>query len=88
MVEDDWYDEGWNDEYQDDEAHDLTAESETVECPECGADVYEDTERCPVCGNYIVHSSSGYLWNDRPTWWIVIGFLGILAVVVALAFGP
>lgn len=28
-------------------------ESETLACPECGEEVYEDTEQCPECGQYI-----------------------------------
>jgi len=83
-IEDDWDDDDWPEEDYGDEDD----ESDIVECPECGADIYEDAERCPVCGNYVVHRSSGYLWKNRPAWWIVIGLLGILAVVIVLAFGP
>ena len=28
--------------------------SEVVACPECGEEVYEDAEQCPLCGAYIV----------------------------------
>lgn len=31
-------------------------ESEAAPCPECGADVYEDADRCPKCGRYISRS--------------------------------
>ena len=27
--------------------------TDTVVCPECGADVYEDADQCPVCGMFI-----------------------------------
>ncbi len=77
---DDYVDESYDEDDDDD--------SETVECAECGADVYEDAERCPACGNYIVHGSSGYVWKNRPLWWVVLGFLGVLAVIAAFAFGP
>lgn len=76
---DDEYDE-WDDGYDEDEEED----DYTVECPECGADVYDDVDQCPACGNYIVHSTS--VWSGRPTWWIVLGILGILAMIFALAF--
>lgn len=82
-VEESW-DDDWDEEYADD-AYDDDDESYTVECPECGADVYEDAEQCPSCGQYIIHSSLNYVWKDRPTWWIVLGFLGILAVILALS---
>ncbi len=67
------------DEYDDfyDEA------TETVACPNCRADVYEDAEQCPVCGEYITHSTS--VWADRPWWWIALGLAGIIAVIFALA---
>lgn len=79
---DSWEDEEWPDEDYGDE------EADVVACPECGQDVYEDAEFCPACGNYIVHRSSSYVWTNRPTWWILLGLLGILAVILSLAFGP
>ena len=85
------WDDGWQDDddaYDDDAYDDSDDDAEVVGCPECGADVYEDAERCPTCGEYIVHSSADYVWSSRPAWWIVLGALGILAVIVALAFGP
>ena len=57
-------------------------ESEVVTCPECGDDVYEDAQQCPLCGAYIVHHHSP--WSDRPLWWIVLGALGIVATIIAL----
>jgi len=69
-------------EYPDE--HDLGDElSETVICPNCGAEVYEDSIRCPVCGDYI--TSDSYVWSGRPVWWIILGLLGIVAVVCVLS---
>ena len=82
-IEDSWDDEWSDDDYDVDSFDD--DESETVECPNCGADIYEDVDRCPVCGDFVVHSSA-YVWQNRPTWWVVLGLIGILAVIVALAF--
>lgn len=76
---DDEYEEEWDAPYDDEDDDDYT-----VECPECGTDVYEDAEQCPACGNYIVHSTS--VWSGRPSWWIVLGLLGIIAVIFSLAF--
>jgi hypothetical protein len=67
--------DGWSD---DDEA-------ELLACPECGAEIYEEAERCPVCGNYIVHETN--VWAGRPTWWIVLGLAGILSTILALSLG-
>ena len=85
-VDSDWGDE----EYEADWDDALSDESETVPCPECDAEVYEDAEQCPICGSYIIHSSSArqYLWKNRPLWWIVLGALGIVAVVFGLVFLP
>lgn len=55
---------------------------ETVPCVQCGAQVYEDAVRCPACGTYITHQSG--VWSGRPVWWIVLGLLGILAVILVL----
>ncbi len=55
--------------------------SETVPCQECGAEVYEDAVRCPSCGNYLTHQN--HLWSRRPTWWIILGLLGILGAILA-----
>ncbi len=76
-----YYDDGDEyDEYDDDD-------SETVPCPACGQDVYADAERCPGCGEYIIASgSSSYLWKDRPVWWIVLGLMGILAMLYVFVF--
>jgi hypothetical protein len=63
----------------DDWADDDEDESDVVSCPECGADVYEDAEQCPACGQYIVHGTSP--WRGRPRWWILLGLAGIAAVL-------
>ena len=87
-IEERWDDDDWDDEYADEAYDDVDDESYTVECPECGSDVYEDAEQCPACGQYVVHASSNYVWKDRPTWWIVLGLFGILAVIFAFSLIP
>ena len=69
-------DEEYPDEHPDDDR------TETVSCPECGAEVYEDAVRCPACGNYITHPTS--VWHGRPGWWIVLGLLGVVALILVL----
>ena len=77
-------DELRDDEYPDREDFDDEDElTETVPCPQCGADVYEDAPQCPICGEYVDRSTSALA--GRPLWWIVLGVLGIAAVVVALS---
>ena len=72
--EDDGYDESWG--TADDEPVD------TVPCSNCGAEVYEDAEQCPRCGEWIPHGSSAL--TTKPLWWQIIGVLGIIAVILAL----
>lgn len=74
----------WNDDF-DDQEFDVEDEfgddtSETVPCPECGVEIYEESERCPACGWYVTHRHS--VWHGRPTWWILLGVLGIAAAVL------
>ena len=57
--------------------------SETVSCPSCCVDVYEDAEQCPSCGEWITSFHSP--WQGRSTWWIVLGILGVAATILALA---
>jgi uncharacterized protein (DUF983 family) len=64
--EDDWPDEG-NDGL--------------APCPYCGADILEDSPRCPSCGKYLSE-------EDRPPEkkppWILIGI--VLCLIIALAW--
>ena len=55
----------------------------TVPCPECGAEVYEESVQCPVCGSYITHATD--VWSGRPGWWMLLGVLGVLAAILVLA---
>ena len=74
----DEYDDNLNDEeYRDDES------SELLPCPKCGALIHEESERCPACGEYVVHESS--IWSGRSWLWIVLGLLGVIAVILTLA---
>lgn len=51
----------------------------TIECRACGAEVYEDAVVCPVCNEYITHGGSAF--RRRPLWFLVLGGMGILAVI-------
>jgi hypothetical protein len=53
-------------------------DDETIPCPYCLRAVYEDAERCPGCGHYLSR-------EDRPSrhpWWLIIGVLLCLVVVL------
>ncbi|WP_169976931.1 zinc-ribbon domain-containing protein [Tautonia rosea] len=77
----DWDDdsEDWDedpDDWDDDD------ESAVLPCPSCGAEVYEDAEQCPHCGEFIVRRLR--VWEGRPWWWVAMGLLGIGAMIWAL----
>lgn len=59
--------------------------AETIACPNCGADLYDDAVYCPHCGQYVTPTTSP--WAGRPWWWIALAVLGVLAVVVVLGLG-
>lgn len=73
---DDDYEYPYDDAYDDDEV-------ELLPCPNCGAEIDEDSVRCPVCGEYITFGS--HVWDGRSWWWIALGLLGIAATMLALA---
>ncbi len=68
-------------EYPDADPYDEDS-TDTVTCPECGADVYEDADVCPVCGEFLIPDTRP--WSGKPTWWIVLGILGVIATAAAL----
>jgi hypothetical protein len=73
-------------EFPDEPDEDEDDESELVECGHCGAEIYEDSPQCPVCGEYLSASTSA--WSGRSWWWIAAGLVGIAAVIYALTRMP
>ncbi len=53
-------------------------DSELLPCPSCGAMIYEETEKCPYCGEWVTPRNAG----QRMPWWVTIG--GIIAIVAFL----
>jgi hypothetical protein len=79
---DDGLEEDW--ELPDESEFDDDDDSQTHPCPECGADVYEDAEQCPVCGNYLIRDTNPLRQSSRPLAWLLLGLAGMAAVIVAL----
>lgn len=84
------YDNDWFDqpnrplddfEYPDEDSDDSSVD--TIVCPTCGKDIYEEAVQCPYCGNYVTTNAS--VWSGRPVWWIVLGVLGAVATILVLA---
>lgn len=78
-----WQDHEFDDFDSDDEVSDDSL-AETVRCPNCGAEIYEDAVRCPHCGWYVTADTSP--WSGRPRWWILLGLLGTIAAILAFLF--
>lgn len=78
--EDELRDEEYLDE--EDDNWDNDDEAETFACPACGADVYEESQRCPECGEYISQSTGPLA--GRSTAFVILGIAGIVATIWAL----
>ena len=78
MTRDDDFDDPADDPWEEETTDNVT-------CPVCGADVYEDADQCPSCGEYILPDTC--IWSGRPLWWIALGVLGIVALAAALFLG-
>ena len=90
--DDDFLEEEWTPHGRDDDADDWEVESpqeedELIDCPECGAAIHGESQRCPQCGHYIIDDDDSHsrLWQGRPWWWLVLGGLGIVALIYALS---
>ncbi len=57
-------------------------EDATVPCSSCGAEIYDDAERCPECGHYQSREDA-----PRSQWplWIIVG-IGV-CLLIAIAWG-
>ena len=66
------------DAWNDDEDQAEGDEDTTTLCPYCRRLIYEDSQRCPHCGNYISEEDAPVA---RKPWWIIVGALLGLYVV-------
>jgi hypothetical protein len=77
----------WDDDNLDDEGPldsdldelDYDDEPPTEPGPACGADIYDDSPQCPVCGEYIFPGSgSTHRW---PLWLVVVAAVALVAFI-------
>jgi len=66
----------------DDEDYSVNSESSTDPCPHCGAQVYEDAEQCPLCGQYITDEETPRTSQPRWVVWTAIVILVPLTYVL------
>lgn len=87
-------DTDWDgDDYEDD-----YYEDDTVACPDCGGELYEDADACPHCGCYLHHGHYAGGWD--PWWtfggalsewsplWLFLAMVGVIAVCFSLMMIP
>jgi hypothetical protein len=89
MRDDDWdADDRDEEDWDDDSCGGEDDPTDTMSCPNCNAEIYEDAEQCPVCGVYVVRHIS--TWSGKPLWWIALAVAGILATIatMSLLVGP
>jgi uncharacterized protein (DUF983 family) len=71
-----------DDEFDLDESDDLDEEDgdsgESMPCPHCFGTIYDDSERCPHCGEYLSREDAP---RPPPPWWIILG-VGVCLVIV------
>ncbi len=59
-------------------------ETATVNCSNCGASVYEDSPRCPECGDYLV----GTTVSGQRSWLFIVIAVIIIALFALGSFAP
>jgi hypothetical protein len=70
---------GGNDDSGDWNGDDDDEGEAAVPCPYCGKEMYEDSPRCPHCGQYISDEDAP---PRRAPWWIIVGVVLCLCAVV------
>lgn len=66
-----------DDDELDDWAGDTDEENDLISCPHCRSLVYEDSVRCPECGDYLIRS------NRLPGWMIAVIVVLLATFVLA-----
>lgn len=59
---------------------DFDSDDETIACPHCGRDIYEDTPRCPHCHEHVTRDDRTSV--SKP-WWIYV----TVALLLLTMFG-
>lgn len=79
---DDAEDELRDEEYPDESDMLDDEESDLVRCAACGAEVYEESVQCPVCGEYLTADTNPL--SSWPMGFIIFGIVGIIATIWVL----
>jgi len=77
-VEDDWPDDE-EDEEDGYPSEDDDEDDDTIPCPFCRRQIYEQAEQCPYCQKYISQEDAP---PSRKPWWFVVAFLLCILMVL------
>jgi len=56
----------------------------TIDCPHCGAQIYDNAEQCPKCGTYLANEDAPV---KLPPLWILLGVAICILIVIAWMLG-
>ncbi len=68
-----------------DETDDEDAATDVRPCPACGAEVYAESDHCPLCGELI--SDAPLRSRQQPNWRIVLIVLLIIGLLLGAGLG-
>ena len=63
---------------------DDTDDEPTVPCPYCRREILEDLNRCPYCERYLSREDAP---PARKPWWLVVGVVACLYVILRWTIG-
>jgi hypothetical protein len=77
---------GWEEDWDGDDLdsddsngdHEDGEQEPTIPCPYCRREIFEDSVRCPHCGEYL--TAEDVPAGPKP-WWIILGVLLCLAAI-------
>ena len=58
-------------------------ELDQVPCPSCGRMIYDDTDKCPHCGDWVMPMASAAARRPTWIWWTAL----VLAAVMLITWG-
>jgi hypothetical protein len=61
-------------------------DEDTVPCPHCRRRIYEDSERCPYCANYLSREEDETALGQK-SWWLILGVLVCLVIAAGWIVG-
>jgi hypothetical protein len=80
---DDYEDDPVDPDESDMDDDDDESDAASIECPHCGADVYEFAEQCPTCGRYMSQEGAPPR-TSHPRWVVATATLLLLIMLYAL----